>query len=255
MKDNKKKASELCCLRSKMPYLAWLAVFLLVGWLFFLLIDQTGFGLSTVFARKSITVIGSANRSEMNQLATFNATVSSKNADKAQAVAQVTQKSEQLITDLKLFGIEDKDLKTQSINIYREQTPYLEDGVQKYRDGDWHASISVDITLRDIARAGDLTELLAQAETSNIWGPNFSLDESEPEKAELLSAAFNNARTKADSLANSMGLRVGRVLSVVEGSDSGPVYALREGGAGGGGGLTPGSSNVSVILTVTFGLK
>lgn len=241
----------------KAPFFAGLLGFFLVAWLLLMVADKVGLGLTSILLKRSITVSGSANRQQANQLASFNATVSTKNADKAVAVSEVTKKSEKLIADLKQFGIADNDLKTQSLNIYREQSPYWEDGVQKYRDGDWNANISVDITLRDISKSGELTDLLAKSDTSNIWGPNYSLNESEPEKAELLKQAFDSAKGKADSLAGGMGLKVGKVLSVVEGSGySSPIYPLRDAAMGaGGGGMEPGSTNVSTTLTVTFELK
>lgn len=255
--DEKIQGSSCCTVKDKALFLAGLAGLLLVGWIFLMAIDRLGLGMASPFSKRTITVVGYAIRQQTNELASFNATVSSKNADKATAVSEVNQKSQKLVDQLKAFGIADADLKTQSLNIYRESTPYWDEGVQKYRDGDWSASISVDITLRDISRANELTDLLASADTTNIWGPNYSLSQDEPEKAQLLGKAFDNAKIKADSLAGDMGLKVGKVVSVVEGSDYSPVYPLRDMGmgAGGGGGMEPGSSNVSTSLTVTFDLK
>lgn len=258
MEEKNQSVVNSCCTQNKTPLLVGVLGFLIIGWVFLTAVDRLGFGLSSMFSRRSITVTGSANRQDTNQLASFNATISSKNVDKATAVSEVNQKSEKLIADLKAFGIADKDFKTQSLNIYRDQSPYWEDGVQKFRDGDWNASISVDITLRDLAKSGDLTDLLAKADTSNIWGPNYSLNEGEPEKAALLKQAFDNAKSKADSLAGGMNSSIGKVLSVVEGSQYGsPIYPLKDSGmgGGGGGGLEPGSSSVSTSLTVTFELK
>ncbi len=256
MEERTQTAGGSCCAKDKAPFFVGLLGFLLVAWVFLTAVDKLGLGMSSVFSKRSITVTGSANRQQANQLATFSASVSSKNADKAKAVSEVNQKSEKLIADLKAFGIEPKDLKTQSLSIYRDQVPYWEDGVQKYRDGDWNASISVDITLRNVSRASALTDLLASAETSNIWGPNYTLAEGEPEKAELLKQAFDNAKAKAEGLAGGMGLRVGKVISVVEGSEYSPIYPARDMGMGaGGGGMEPGSSSVFTSLTVTFELR
>lgn len=257
MDEKTQNTGGACCVRGKVPFLVGLLGFLLIAWVFLTATDKLGVGVASVLSKRSITVTGSANRQQANQLATFSASVSSKNADKSKAVSEVNQKSEKLVAQLKAFGIESKDLKTQSLSIYREQVPYWDDGVQKYKEGDWNASISVDIILRAVSRAMDLADLLAKAETSSVYGPNYSLSEGEPEKAELLKQAFDNARAKAEVLAGGMGLRVGKVISAVEGADYTPVYALREMGmgSGGGGGMEPGSTNVSTSLTVTFELR
>jgi len=256
MEEKMQTAGGSCCVRDKAPFFVGLLGFLLIVWVFLTAADKLGLGVASVFSKRSITVTGSANRQQANQLATFNASVSSKNVDKAKAVSEVNKKSEQLIADLKAFGIDAKDLKTQSLSIYQDQQPYWEDGVQKYKNTDWNATISVDITLRDVSRASDLTDLLAKAETSNIWGPNYSLTEDEPEKTALLKQAFDNAKAKAEGLAGGMGLRVGKVISVIEGSEYSPVYPMRDMGMGAGGGaMEPGTSSVSTSLTVTFELK
>lgn len=257
MEDNSSKTEgKVCCVQNKAPFFVGLVGFFLVVWVLLSMADRAGLGLTSIFSKRTITVTGSSTRQQTNQLASFNATVSSKNADKLVAVTEVTKKSEKLITDLKQFGVADKDLKTQNLNIYREQTPYWEDGVQKYKDGDWNSSISIDIILRDLVKSSELTALLAKSDTSNIYGPSFSLSEGESDKTALLKMAFDNAKAKADSLASGMGMKVGKVKSVVEGSDYGlPVYTAKGEGMGGGGGMEPGSSNVSTILTVTFELR
>ena len=255
--DENKGVGKSCCSGHRAPFFVGLMVFFLVAWVLLSVADRVGLGLTSVFSKRTITVTGSAAKQQTNELASFNATVSNKNADKIAAVTEVTQKSEKLIADLKQFGVADKDLKTQSLNIYRDQVPFYVDGGQQFRDGDWNASISVDITLRDLSKSSDLTDLLAKSDASNIYGPSYSLTEGESDKTALLKAAFESAKAKADSLANGMGMKVGKVESVMEGSDYGlPIYPLRDAGMGaGGGGMEPGSSGVSTTLTVTFELR
>ena len=254
--EETKSGGEVCCKPTKAHFFVGLVGFFVMAWVLLLLADKAGLGLSTIFSRRTITVTGSSTRQQTNELASFNATVSSKNADKLTAVTEVTKKSTKLVTDLKQFGIADKDLKTQSLNIYRDQVPYYDNGVQQYKDGDWNASISMDITLRDLTKSSVLTDLLAKSDTSNIYGPSFALSEGESDKTALLKTAFDNAKTNAGSLASGMGLKVGQVKSVVEGVDTGSVvYTAKGTGMGGGGGMEPGSSNVSTLLTVTFELR
>lgn len=256
--EETKSGSRVCCTQHKANFFAGLVGFFFIAWVLLSVADKVGLGgLSSVFSKRTITVTGSSTRQQINQLASFNAMVNSKNADKFAVVSEVTKKSEKLMADLKQFGVADNDLKTQSLNIYRDQVPYYVNGVQQFKDGDWNASISVDITLRDISKSSNLTDLLAKSDTSNIYGPSYSLNEGEPDKTGLLKISFDSAKNKAESLAGGMGLKVGRVLSVVEGSDYGSsVYPLKGAGmGGGGGGMESGSSSVSTTLTVTFELR
>jgi hypothetical protein len=255
MEENKSDG-KVCCAKGKAPLFMGLLGFFLVAWVLLLVADRLGLGLTSVFSTRSITVMGTSTRQQTNELASFNATVSGKNVDKAAAVSEVTKKSEKLIADLKQFGIADNDLKTQSLNIYRDQIPYYVDGGQQFKNGDWNASISVDITLRDVSKSSGLTDLLAKSDTSNIYGPSYSLNEGEPDKTALLKEAFDNAKAKASSLAGDMGLKIGKIKSVVEGVDyNTPIYSAKGMGGAGGGGMESGSSSVSATLTVTFELQ
>lgn len=248
---------QVCCAKNKAPFLMGLLGFLLVGWLLLAVADRIGLGVSSVFSKRSITVTGSANRLQANQMASFSATFTNKNADKAAAMNTVNDKSKALIQEVKNMGIADEDIKTQNLNVYRDQTPYWDSGVQKYKDGDWVANLTTDITLRDVKKVDALTELLGKTDATNVWGPNYSLNESEPEKSALLKQAYDNAKAKADSLATGMGMKVGRVITIAEGSAvPSQIYDVKAMGmGGGGGGTTPGSTNVSTSVTVTFELK
>ena len=208
-------------------------------------------------AKKYITVIGYYQAQQNNETARFSATVTTKNSSKETAVKDATDKSQKLIDSLKTFGIADKDIKTQNINIYQDQEMYYDNGVQKYRNGAWNVSMTVEMTLRDVTKAPTLTELLAKLEISNMWGPNFSAEQGATDEVALLAKAFDNAQVKADGLARTVGKRLGGVISITEGYQSAlPIFAYKDAGMGsGGGGIEPGTSDVSKTVTVTFELK
>lgn len=204
-----------------------------------------------------ITVTGTSQEDQANQLARFSATISSLNASKEEAVKTATEQSDKLLTALKDFGIEDMDLKTQSMNIYREQESYYEDGVAKFRPADWNASFIIDITLRDIKKASDLTDLLAKSEATNIWGPDFSVDNQDTDTSSLMVKAYADAKTKATVLATAAGKKLGPVISIVDtpnGSQSVLPYYGMERGAGGGG-YSPGATSLYGAVAVTFELR
>ena len=208
-------------------------------------------------AKKYITVTGYYQTQQINEVAKFSATVTTKNDAKETAVKEATDKSQKLIDSLKTFGIADKDIKTQNINIYQDQEMYYDNGVQKYRNGAWNVSMTVEMTLRDVTKAPTLTELLAKLEISNMWGPNFSAEQGATDEVALLAKAFDNAQVKADGLARTVGKRLGGVISITEGYQSAlPIFAYKDAGMGsGGGGIEPGTSDVSKTVTVTFELK
>lgn len=223
------------------------------------LLGGVGYGIYSLNSTsdKTITVTGTATDQFSNQIATYYLTLEYNNPDKAEAVDELNQKSQEVISQIKEFGIPESDIKTQSLNVYQREEPYVDDGVTKYREDDWYASYSVEVTLRDLDKSQELTGLLTSVESSNLWGPNLSVDQDLADYDELLTLAIEDARQKAERMASSVGRSVGKVLEINEGSETGVSIGLMEAksGLGGGAPIEPGSSKISRTVTVTFELK
>src|SRR3989344_432042 len=206
---------------------------------------------------RTVTVVGEAKSQEKSQIAIFSAGVNAYNDDKNAAVNEVNKKDEAIITAVKEFGIAPGDIKTQSLNIYQNQEQYYEEGRQKFRPGQWNVGNSIEIKLQNVDQASGLTGLLTKSGANNIYGPNFTFDDTSEAATALFDAAIENAKEKAMKVAVASGATLGKVLSVTEaGASSQPVlYAKMEGGGGGGAPIEPGSGTVSKSVTVTFELE
>jgi len=207
---------------------------------------------------KTITVIGSAQSQVSNQIATFSVSVDIQNKDKQKAVNEAAAKANEIVGALTSFGIPDKDILTQNMNIYQNQDPYYENGTTVYKPGDWHANYSISITLRDLTRSDALTALLVKFEKTTMYGPNLTIDQAQIDEASILVKAIVDAKTKAEKIAKASGKKLGAVISIVEGSNyNGTIMYGDLKGLGGGGGLPveAGSTTVSKTVTVTFRLR
>lgn len=207
---------------------------------------------------RTITVVGSAQTQKANEVATFTAGVSAVNDDKQKAVNEVNTKVTDLIQAVKKFGVAAGDIRTQNMNIYQNQETYYEGGAQKQRMGQWNVSNSVEMTLRDVAKASEFSDLLSQSGANNVYGPNFSLDNRPTNDAKLMQEAIADATAKAKAMAKNSGMALGKVITIQEGSDQNPViYSAKGMGLGGGGGAPtePGSTSVSKSVVVTFELR
>lgn len=206
---------------------------------------------------RTVTVVGEAKSQEKSQIAVFSAGVNAFNDDKTTAVNDVNKKVEAIIESVKEFGVAAADVKTQSLNIYQNQEQYYEDGRQKYRAGQWNVSNTVEIRLKDVDRASSLANILTKSGANNVYGPNFTFDDTSEQATALLDSAFKNAKEKAAKVAVSTGKKLGNVISVTEAGASAqqvPMYRM-EGGGGGGAAVEPGSGTVSKSVTVTFEIE
>lgn len=230
-----------------------LGTVLLAGF-YFLPWQKINWGKLTLSPAKTVTVTGEAQTKQKNQVATFTAGVSTVNDSKETAIAEVNQKIETIIKASKDFGIKTEDIKTQNLNVYQREETYYEEGRQKSRPGQWNVNNSLEIKLREADRASSFADLLAKSGATNVWGPNFSLDEDERGENSLFEEAFKNAKEKAEIIARANGGKLGKVVSVNEGFRTVPVFRALEGAGGGGMPVEPGSSTISKTLTVVFEL-
>ncbi len=201
-----------------------------------------------------VTVVGEAKTKQKNQKATFSAGVNAISDNKDSAIADVNKKISAIIESVKAFGVSAEDIKTQNLNVYQNEETYYEDGRQKARPGQWRVSNTVEITLVNVDFAQDLTGILTKSGATNIYGPNFVLDETGATENSLVDEAVKNAREKAAKMATAANKKLGSITSMTEGYQTMPVYRMESGGGGGGGGIEPGTGTVTKTITVTFEL-
>lgn len=234
-------------------------VYIVLG---FLLLGALGYGIYSykLAPKRTITVSGTSSGDYANQIATFYINLEYHNEEKDKAVEELNEKSKIAVDKIKEFGIDPKDIMTQNLNVYQREEPYYEDGITKYKPNDWYASYSIEITLRDLTKSTDFTEFLTSVESSSMWGPNLSIDSTKTDSDELLISAIEDAKQKAERMANSMDAILGKVIKVEEGGTGSPVlYGIaREDSlmmGGGGAPIEPGSTEISKTVTVTFELR
>lgn len=205
---------------------------------------------------RSVTVVGSAKSEEQNQIAMFSGGVNAVNDNRDAAINDVNSKILKITDAVKALGVTDADIKTQNMNIFQSEEQYYEDGRQKMRLGQWRVSTTIEVKLRDITKADALAAAFTAAGANNVWGPNFSLDDTAEAEKQLLSKAIESAREKAELVATAANKKLGEIISVTEsGSAGGVVPMFDRGGGGGGGGYQPGTGTVQKDVTVTFELK
>lgn len=198
-----------------------------------------------------VTVTGEGKSQEKNQKASFSAGVMVQNMDKNKAISEVNTKMESLVKALKDFGIKESDIKTQNLSYYQEPKGGQNPGM-------WQVNNSVEIILREIDKANALTDLISSSGANNVYGPNFSMDDTNQVEKSLYDMAIKDAKDKAESIANASGRKLGKILSVNDGGTTTnyPMYAIKtDSGMGGGAATEPGSTTVYKNLTVIFELK
>lgn len=168
----------------------------------------------------TITVTGTGKASTPPTIAQVSFTVEERASSEQDAQAMATKKTDAALAALKKLGIEDKDIKTTGYQIYPQyETPNCKPGVpcpQSTKVSSYQVSQSVEIKVRDTAKAGEVLLALGTAGVQNVSGPNFIVDDPSAVQAEARGKAIVDAREKAGVLAGQLGVRLGKVVSFSE---------------------------------------
>ncbi|MFI8668092.1 SIMPL domain-containing protein [Qipengyuania sp. NPDC077410] len=125
-----------------------------------------------------------------------------------------------VIDRIKALGIKDKDIQTTGINLSAQYDYDQSTSRQVFRG--YQASNRVNVTLREVPRAGEVLDALVAAGATDINGPNFALDDDTNARAQARKAAFDKARAQAEEYARWSGFSGVRLLEINESVAAGP---------------------------------
>lgn len=142
-------------------------------------------------------------------------------ADSASAAMQ--QNSEQqaaVIEAIKGAGVEAKDIQTSGLNL----NPMIDYGEnQKAKVLGYQASNMVSVRVTEIASLGDVLDAVVSAGANNVNGISFLREDSEAVEDDARRAAVEDARHKAEVMAEAAGMTLGPILVLRDApSQSGP---------------------------------
>lgn len=207
----------------------------------------------------SVTAEGKADATP--NAAQITANIESRNPNLDTARAQNEQKVTEIINRLEKIGVDKKDIKTQAISGshgYEIQTQIYP---QPPKPNTNIFSTSLEITIRNFDLADEVLQVLTQNGTTNLYGPNLTLDETAQEtaKSQARQKAVDSARKKAEELAKLSSRKLGKTTGIKEQGDPiypGPIFAqsetdLKQRATQ----IVPGQNEVTINLQVEFESK
>ncbi len=184
----------------------------------------------------SISVTGTGEAFGVPDVATFNFTIESKEADAKAAQEKVRTQMQEITEYLKGAGVEEKDIKTEgyTLNPWYDygQTActgfYCPPSEPKLKG--YQVNQTVTVKVRDTAKVGELLSAVGSKGVQNVSGPNFTIDDMDVLKAEAREEAIKDAQEKADLLAKNLNVRLGKMTGYWENEDGGgypvPYYDM-----------------------------
>jgi len=169
-----------------------------------------------------IHVTASANVDVVPDRVSVSAGVQSDGQTAQDAMARNSEQMRNVFLTLAANGIAERDISTTNLNLSPRYDYEQRTNGQPLLVG-YRASNQITILSRDLDRTGQLIDALLQAGLNNINGVNFTVSEPETAQAQARAAAIEKAKIKARMMAQSANVRLGRLLSLQEGSTPSPI--------------------------------
>lgn len=211
---------------------------------------------------REITVSGEGKAYIVPDVAITTLGLTTEGTTSEEAVSQNNTKINEIIAAIKALGIEDKDIKTINYNLYPKYA--YTDGRGSYING-YTLSQEINLKIRDFEKVGEVIQKATSLGANTITQLQFTVDDPEAAKNEATQQAIQKAKEKAKALAESSGLKLGKLVNVYEGGDYNPpvpIYSISEkamDGVGGGGGSAPdiqaGQQEITVTMNLVYRIK
>jgi hypothetical protein len=207
---------------------------------------------------RSVSVTGQAIAYATPDIAHITIGVRSENVDAREAVAANNAQANQLMDALKKLGIDEKDLRTSSFNIY-PQDEYDQEG--KRTGTRFVVENTIYVTLRDLSKVGDILSGAVEAGANTIYGISFDVEDKSTLIESARNEAIRDARSQAESIATAAGVQLGEIQSInFYNSVPSPVLydskvAMAEGLGGGSVPISSGQLEFTVDVNIVYGLK
>lgn len=210
---------------------------------------------------RTITVSGTGTAYGSPDLATVQLGVQTRNTDPGQAVTENTDRMAALVAAIQNLGIPERDIQTTNFSVYAQQEYDPRTGMQ-LETITYVVDNTVSVTVRDIGRLGDVLSGAVDAGANSIYGVSFSVADKTGLENEARELAMNDARARAEALAQAAGVQLDTVLSISE--NFAPVQPLyyegRDMAAGMGGAaaavpVQTGQIAVDLLVSVTYTIR
>ncbi len=202
-------------------------------------------------AALGITVTGLGSVKAAPDQATFSFGVETQGATANEALAANNEAVQKVIDAVKGEGIPDEDIQTQSVSV----TPrYSSDGQVIIG---YSAINTINAIVRDLDQVGAVVDAATAAGANQVYGPTLDIADKTAIYEQALGEAFDDARSKAEAVAEAAGVTLGGVVNVVEGGGYAPLPAAERAAAADAGGvpIEPGLQELQASLAVTFAIS
>lgn len=162
----------------------------------------------------TLVVSGLATLSLKADLATIELGAQTRGKTVAEAHRENVRIMDQIIAEMEKLGIAKEDIRTSQYYVYFEPDLSVVGTVQNMISGSFSVTNMLQITIRDVDKVSDAIDAASQAGANNVYGLTFQSSQAPDAQMQALKNAVENARAKAQVLAEATGKTLGDILKV-----------------------------------------
>jgi len=159
---------------------------------------------------RTISITGIGEVSTVPDVSTISFTIRSTDSsnDTESLQNEVAESADSVIAKLKDLGIDEKDIQTSNYSVNPKYN--YPNGVSTIAG--YEASESIDVKVRNTDNVSKVLNILAEEKITEVYGPNFEVDDVQKVKDQARDLAIQDAKDKADILAKSLGVKIKRIV-------------------------------------------
>jgi uncharacterized protein YggE len=124
-------------------------------------------------------------------------------------------KMDSVTTALARLGVKPDDLQTRNLSLSR-----INYGTDR---GRFRAYNMVEVKIRDMGKVGEAVTAVTESGANVLSGPDLRVSDREAASKSAYAAAYRAARARAEAYAGAADLKIGRVLAIRDGGESGQI--------------------------------
>jgi len=170
---------------------------------------------------RSMSVSGTGRVTVVPDIATVNVGVRTEADEVTDALSGNTAQANAISEVLQDLGIAEEDIQTSNFNVYPSERY---DPMTGQSEGQYFVvENTVNVIVRDLSTLGEVLSAVVNAGANNIYGINFDVDNRDEAVAEARDLAIQDAKAKAEAIAEEAGVSLGDLTNISVYSAGSPV--------------------------------
>lgn len=199
-----------------------------------------------------LSVVGEGKVDVVPDTANIQAGISAQGTTIKDVENKINAVNNKIIEAVSKIGVPKKDIKTSnySINPNYDFTPNGRENISGYM-----GNTNLNITVREQDLIAKVITAATEGGANQVFNSGFTVEDPSKYREQARNKAIQNAREQAKKLSSELGIKLGKVVNIVE-SQPGEAFPLMRKDAGLGGAiqpeLEPGTQTVTSVVTLFF---